>query len=678
MPKAFVACWNRAHIFISLRTFCPRRAGSLAAQLDAFLDELTTMPDARLLTQPQLDGMLREVLMRHLAKLDRVAAVAKVERGFDRGQAERDDRRTAWVYRLLESKGPSAQVSDDDREAILADGFTGKEVEFIAEHLCRLRDGDTVPTKPHILRPLLEAQDAEPTAANLAQAQQIYFRGMRLALEQTATRYRAERYDDDALVAGLIRAEVDRRVADVSAAAIPEPTRDSCNANAIAGDSSVPPKAPAPTAPSAPSPVYDGIVKLGEMLGRQRDKERAWDKKTAKQAARLYALFQRFVTEECGVAGLSSLRQPHLAKFVNFLQFEVYRHYGKSVADEARTIAELRKIAEGKSTHQRGVQPPTLNRHLTFLNQLIDYARGQGVRLDPDLSTARLRARNTKDDRARNARVTLKPAAAARMFALPPFTGCRSWKEPLEAGEEVFHRALYFVPMLLFYGGGRREEFCGLSPEDVIVDNGPIPYIHLAPNTIRRLKNPQSRRNVPLHPEVVRLRFLDYVDEIKKLGYRRLFPDLYSPSSKSPMGDRFYREFKPMLSAADTDEKGFVIHSMRRGFGDVLKQQMTTEEQRRDLLGHVGATETSERYCDAYVIETLSAFIRKIPVVTERLTPNPLRLLPWVLNGDPAPFSRLTRGNLSSALARSGSASKSARGKRVSSSTRSKSERGGP
>ena len=116
MPKALVACQNRAHVLISLRTFNPKQASSLAAQLDALLDDLTTMPDARLLTQPQLDGMLRDVLMHHLAKLERVAAVEKLERGFDRSRAERDDLRTAWVYRLLESKGPSAQVSNDDRE----------------------------------------------------------------------------------------------------------------------------------------------------------------------------------------------------------------------------------------------------------------------------------------------------------------------------------------------------------------------------------------------------------------------------------------------------------------------------------------------------------------------------------------------------------------------------------
>jgi hypothetical protein len=92
--------------------------------------------------------------------------------------------------------------------------------------------------------------------------------------------------------------------------------------------------------------------------------------------------------------------------------------------------------------------------------------------------------------------------------------------------------------------------------DDVIVDNGDIPYLHIAKNERRRIKNAQSQRNIPLHPEVIRLNFLAYVKEIKALGYKLLFPDLFSPTSSSPLGDRFYKQFKPILVAAGVTEKG--------------------------------------------------------------------------------------------------------------------------
>lgn len=67
--------------------------------------------------------------------------------------------------------------------------------------------------------------------------------------------------------------------------------------------------------------------------------------------------------------------------------------------------------------------------------------------------------------------------------------------------------------------------------DDVIVDNGNIPHLHIARNARRRIKNAQLQRNIPLHPEVLRLGFLTYIQAIKGLGYDLVFPDLFSPTS---------------------------------------------------------------------------------------------------------------------------------------------------
>ena len=255
---------NRTHLLISLRTWSPAQARSLAVQLDAFLDDLITMPEARFLTQAQLDGMLRDVLTRHLAKLERVAAAAKLAPGFDRRQAEQDDRRTAWVYRLLDAHGPNAHVADSDRDAILADGFDGRDLKFIIDHLARLQDNGLVPTKPHILRPLLAAQNAEPTAMNLAQAQQVYFRGMRLALQQTAARYRAQPIHDEAFVVGLMQAEAGSARCSRRRRRAPRIGRSEASTTASAEPHVA--VSAGPAAPPEPAPFDDRISILGDRL----------------------------------------------------------------------------------------------------------------------------------------------------------------------------------------------------------------------------------------------------------------------------------------------------------------------------------------------------------------------------------------------------------------------------
>lgn len=188
--------------------------------------------------------------------------------------------------------------------------------------------------------------------------------------------------------------------------------------------------------------------------------------------------------------------------------------------------------------------------------------------------------------------------------------------------------------------------------DDVIVDNSKIPYLHIARNARRRITNAQSQRNTPLHPEVLRLGFLAYVEAIKALGYDLVFPDLFSPSSRSPLGDRFYKEFRPILKAAGVTEEGLGAHAVRHLFGAQLKKKFVTEEERADLLGHGGDSETSERYCEPHEIETLMEFVLKLPVITGDLEPQETCLIPWVAERQVAPFSQPSRSKKHKNLSR--------------------------
>jgi hypothetical protein len=98
--------------------------------------------------------------------------------------------------------------------------------------------------------------------------------------------------------------------------------------------------------------------------------------------------------------------------------------------------------------------------------------------------------------------------------------------------------------------------------DDVIEDNGAYPYLHIAKNKFRRIKNGQSKRNIVIHPELIRLGFLRYVALIRSLGYELVFPDLFSPTTKSPLGNRYYKLFKPVLITAGITEEGLGSHAL--------------------------------------------------------------------------------------------------------------------
>ncbi len=113
------------------------------------------------------------------------------------------------------------------------------------------------------------------------------------------------------------------------------------------------------------------------------------------------------------------------------------------------------------------------------------FLKAQGLAIDASIDLALLRAR--KRDRARNRRPSLSNDDVAAIFRLPCFTGCRSWRDPFTAGDQVFHRALYFAIILLYYTGARREEIAGLHVEDV-EEAGEIAYVAFRFNKTRRLK----------------------------------------------------------------------------------------------------------------------------------------------------------------------------------------------
>jgi hypothetical protein len=156
--------------------------------------------------------------------------------------------------------------------------------------------------------------------------------------------------------------------------------------------------------------------------------------------------------------------------------------------------------------------------------------------------------------------------------------------------------------------------------------------------SVRRLKNVNSIRTLAIHPEVIRLGFLDYVRELREIGHTLVFPDLFSPSTNSPMGDRFYDELRPALIRS-----GVTVHQLRHFFDNWLKGQDVSVELRADLMGHGGTSETDERYVDQLEISKQLKILGKLPNLTSHLEPVPIRLLPWVENKQIPPWSRAAK-----------------------------------
>lgn len=142
-----------------------------------------------------------------------------------------------------------------------------------------------------------------------------------------------------------------------------------------------------------------------------------------------------FLKQEHGVEDLSLLRQRHLADFEEFLR-NLNSNFGKGPKDKTRTIQELRAIAAASGPKVGTLPPGTLNRHLTYLGQLIRHARAVGIALSPDLSTGDLRS--DQPTRGRDQRRVPNLKAVEMLLHEPPFVGCAAWDRPQDPGRKSF------------------------------------------------------------------------------------------------------------------------------------------------------------------------------------------------------------------------------------------------
>jgi integrase len=326
----------------------------------------------------------------------------------------------------------------------------------------------------------------------------------------------------------------------------------------------------------------------------------------------------------------------------------------------------------------RGLSTVTLQRHLTGIGVFLDWARGK-YKTIPKLDFSGL-APEASSIRARDRRESWTDSECEQMLETPPFTGCKGTKavrgrgavhERLQPGPHFFQDAWYWVILLLYYCGARREEVCKLLTSDISESDG-IPFIALRYTVTGRLKNPQSVRDIPIHPELIRLGFLNFVQARKQVPHLaidnqgvsdwELFPELRSGGTAN-YGSIYYKEmwgrFLPVAMGDRAGERD--IHSFRHGFSDFLDGTGCKEKEANDLFGHETTGTRGKIYGERTPLPRLAEIIRQRRPITDHLHVQPIEIPP--LKSPPPPF--VARHSPSASESRKTLKRKSARNRRV-------------
>ncbi len=690
VPSAFTSN-QRSHLALSLRHGDHTKAKSMVRRLNMLLAELAEEDRARMTSREQLEDLFRAEIERMNESIDDLAFAAR-RTGSTAEDNVRADILVGWAYRLIELFGTGRPMRFDEncpaRRVLKEAGFVHPQIDDIAETFEQERTECRSRYFERFLKAEMDAHGVKDTPLNRERATQQIMRAKADVLLGESERYGplsrgggvATLFDETQTPAPSTQetsstAAEPRQPEESLAAVIPpadeqtetlqasEPPPKPSSIAPATHEAEPPPaqvNAPAPTpksvttsAAATPLPApddTDGIdLPLSQFLSEcdalMKSNQHHWEAATAKDVKVAVTMLVGILGEQ-GLTQSSQMRQLHLGKLREHFD-HILANYGRSARLRDLGTAALREASAqrlksdmeaGREPPKMGLGPSTIRKHLANIQTFLSFIKGRGYHV-PKLTMDGLRPKKPKLSDVR--RITDKPGPEQLrpMFDMPIFTGCKNAEEQEMKGPHIYHSANYFLPMLMVYLGPRRNEVAGLSVNDIVeTENGWA--INIRPNKHRSLKNANSVRLLPVPDELLRLKFIDYVETIKRLGYDMAFPELFAKTRQADVGDRFYKDFVPKLNQhlGETDLWNRALHALRHGLADTLKQALVHPSIISDIAGRLNNDETSMRYTHRAGLNVIKDALAKYPVITSHLEPRAIELLPWVAANETAPW----------------------------------------
>lgn len=184
----------------------------------------------------------------------------------------------------------------------------------------------------------------------------------------------------------------------------------------------------------------------------------------------------------------------------------------------------------------------------------------------------------------------------------------------------------YWVPIIGLFTGCRLNEICQIHVSDVqVVDK--IWCLNINQESKNKsVKNPSSRRIIPLPQVILELGFTDYVQIIRDKGYERVFHEL--TLGRDGYGKNLSRFFnQSYLPKLGIKKKGKNFHSLRHTLSNHLKQKGINENYVHEYTGHKWDSMTFGTYSQKY--EPRILFNECVSKISFDIDFNPLKVSSW-------------------------------------------------
>jgi integrase len=302
----------------------------------------------------------------------------------------------------------------------------------------------------------------------------------------------------------------------------------------------------------------------------QRDVHAKLTEQTRRQSEGVFDLFKNFTDD----APLASITKSTAANFLDLVG-KLDPHWNQVEGARKMPLAQL---AERCASRPGKLSNRTINRYISSLSSVFKFA---DKRSDVDVHNP-FRGQMRKQAKGTGWR-GYRVGELNKLFGSELFTGTTA-AERIRPNEQTFKTAMLWVPLIALYSGMRSNEICQLHVSDIIRKDKVWAFRVSDEGEGQSVKTQAAVRIVPVHSELVRCGFLDYV---KTLPPGQLFPALKPGGVDGRLNWYFSKRFTAYRRRCGVpDGERLSFHSFRKNAAQTLKDKRATQAEIAELIGH--------------------------------------------------------------------------------------------
>lgn len=360
-----------------------------------------------------------------------------------------------------------------------------------------------------------------------------------------------------------------------------------------------------------PAPPRTSIT-LGRLLDEFMDYQQSAHAETTPAA---YATSVRILREELGnERPLTQIAKQDIERV-----FALLGRVPVNAAQRYRgmSLEKAIKAADANGDTWR-LAPRTLRNYLVHFTAIFNYAIHEGYLRDNPTRSRKL-TETVKKAPAAKKRALFTDDQLHALFHAPIYTGCvDDDRRFMVAGPNHPRRGKFWIPLIGLFQGLRCNEACQLHIGDVGTEEG-IPFLDIredsdeSARTDKRLKNASSRRRIPIHPELIRIGFMEFVrSRADDSDSPRLFPEITVTSAMRRYSHTFSKWFSRFVDQTCDDATTATFHSFRHHFRTMLMNAGVPVEMAEALGGWSSKHSSSEAEYRHAQLPALLKALRKV------------------------------------------------------------------